>query len=177
MRKSFLLTSFIFILMSFNSQAQKDPKESKKIIQIGGKITSAIWPDTLGKGIKQGLVEVFAEGKKVAMDSASTSGQYKIKKLTYYPSIQLVFKGDGHLQKIIDVDLTEFGADNSQQLQLEMDVVLYKDYQYIGVNFLKTRPFGKGKYNIKKKLIIWDNQYKEEMRYRLDEILKAYNEE
>lgn len=157
--------------------AQKDQNTSKKVIVLSGKITSAVWPDTLGKGIKKGLVEVYVDGKKMAMDSASTSGQYKFKKIPYYPSIQLIFKGEGHLQKIIDVDLTEFGADGSQQMQLEMDVVLYRDYQFIGVNFLKTRPFGKGKYSIKKKMIIWDLAYKEEMRNRLDQVLKAYSDD
>ena len=176
MRKCFLY--FIFTVMcSLLGNAQADPKTAKKMIQLSGKITSAVWPDTLGKGIRKGLVEAFADGKRVAMDSASTSGQYKFKKLPYYPTIQLVYKADGHLQKIIDVDMTEFGQDNSQQLQLDMDVVLYRDDQYIGVNFLKTRPFGKGKYSIKKKQVIWDTKYKEEMRYRLDEVLKAYHEE
>ena len=68
------------------------------------------------------------------------------------------------LQKIIDVDMTEFGEDNAQQLQLELDVVLYRDNQYLGVNFLKTMPFGRGRYMIKKKQWNWDKKYKEEMR-------------
>jgi hypothetical protein len=157
--------------------AQGDPKAAKKMIQLSGKITSAVWPDTLGKGIKKGLVEAFADGKRIAMDSASSSGQYKIKKLPYYPTMQLVYKADGHLQKIIDVDMTEFGDDNAQQVQLELDIVLYQDKQYLGVNFLKTKPFGRGKYLIKKKQWDWDKKYKEEMRIRLDEVLKAYYEE
>jgi hypothetical protein len=176
MRKWWL--GFILIALSaWTAHAQKDANTSKKVIVLSGKITSAVWPDTLGKGIKRGLVEAYVDGKKIAMDSASTSGQYKFKKIPYYPSIQLIFKAEGHLQKIIDVDLTEFGDDGSQQMQLEMDVVLYRDYQFIGVNFLKTRPFGKGKYSIKKKMIIWDIAYKEEMRNRLDQILKAYSDD
>lgn len=176
MRKFSLLLLFVALSSQF-LLAQGDPKTAKKMIQLSGKITSAIWPDTLGKGIKRGLVEAYADGKKIAMDSASSSGQYKFKKLPYYPTIQLVYKGDGHLQKIIDVDMTEFGEDNAQQLQLELDVVLYRDNQYLGVNFLRTMPFGRGRYMIKKKQWNWDKKYKEEMRIRLDEVLRAYHEE
>ncbi len=154
-------------------QAQKDVK---KFIALSGKITSAVWPDTLGKGLNKAVIEVFAEGKKIASDTASSSGVYKIKKIPYAPSIQFVFKEENHLSKMIDVDFTEFGNDNGASLILEMDAFLYRNNDYLGVNFLKTRPFGKGVYSMKQKGVLWDDRYYFEMKARLDAVLKAYSE-
>jgi len=44
------------------------------------------------------------------------------------------------------------------------------------VNFLKTKPFGKGIYSMKKKGVLWDDRYYYEMKARLDAVLKAYSE-
>ena len=77
---------------------------------------------------------------------------------------------------MIDVDFTEFGNDNSASLILEMDAFLYRNDDYLGVNFLKTKPFGKGKYSMKQKGVLWDDRYYYEMKGRLDAVLKAYSE-
>lgn len=158
----------------FLGLAQKDV--SKKILSLAGKITSAEYPDTLGKGLNKAVVEIFAEGKKIASDTASSSGVYKIKKIPYFPSIQIVFKESRHLTKMIDMDVTEFGNDNAQTVAINMDVVLYKDHDFMGVKFLKSKPFGKGKYSMKEKGVLWDDKYYFEMRARLDAVLKAYSE-
>jgi hypothetical protein len=167
---------FVWVLgaLPFLGLAQKDV--SKKILSLAGKITSAEYPDTLGKGLNKAVVEIFAEGKKIASDTASSSGVYKIKKIPYFPSIQIVFKESRHLTKMIDMDVTEFGNDNAQTVAINMDVVLYKDHDFMGVNFLKSKPFGKGKYSMKEKGVLWDDNYYFEMRARLDAVLKAYSE-
>jgi hypothetical protein len=164
----------LFLGGFFPAAAQKDI--SKKLLALNGKITSAEYPDTLGKGLNKAVVEIFAEGKKIASDTASSSGVYKVKKIPYFPSIQIVFKEYNHLTKMIDVDLTEFGNDNAQMISIVMDVVLYRDHDYIGVNFLKSKPFGKGKYSMKEKGVLWDDNYYFQMRDRLDAVLKAYSE-
>ncbi len=167
----------LFIVCLFLSVlAVSAQKDVKKFIALSGKITSAVWPDTLGKGLNKAVLEVFAEGKKIASDTASSSGVYKIKKIPYAPSIQFVFKELNHLPKMIDVDFTEFGNDNGASLILEMDAFLYKNDDYLGVNFLKTKPFGKGKYSMKEKGVLWDDRYYFEMKGRLDAVLKAYSE-
>jgi hypothetical protein len=168
-----LLIVICLFLSVLSSHAQKD---IKKFIALSGKITSAVWPDTLGKGLNKAVLEVFAEGKKIASDTASSSGVYKIKKIPYAPSIQFVFKELNHLPKMIDVDFSEFGADNSASLILEMDAFLYRNDDYLGVNFLKTKPFGKGIYSMKQKGVLWDDRYYYEMKARLDAVLKAYSE-
>lgn len=167
---------FVWVLgtLPFLGLAQKDV--SKKILSLAGKVTSAEYPDTLGKGLNKAVVEIFAEGKKIASDTASSSGVYKIKKIPYFPSIQIVFKESRHLTKMIDMDVTEFGNDNAQTVAINMDVVLYKDHDFMGVNFLKSKPFGKGKYSMKEKGVLWDDKYYFEMRARLDAVLKAYSE-
>jgi hypothetical protein len=173
-----MIQRILFVLMlgafPFLGLAQKDV--SKKILSLAGKITSAEYPDTLGKGLNKAVVEIFAEGKKIASDTASSSGVYKIKKIPYFPSIQIVFKESRHLTKMIDMDVTEFGNDNAQTVAINMDVVLYKDHDFMGVNFLKSKPFGKGKYSMKEKGVLWDDNYYFEMRARLDAVLKAYSE-
>jgi|LauGreDrversion4_2_1035121.scaffolds.fasta_scaffold252903_3 hypothetical protein len=173
-----MIQRILFVLLlgalPFVGIAQKDV--SKKILSLAGKITSAEYPDTLGKGLNKAVVEIFAEGKKIASDTASSSGVYKIKKIPYFPSIQIVFKESRHLTKMIDMDVTEFGNDNAQTVAINMDVVLYKDHDFMGVNFLKSKPFGKGKYSMKEKGVLWDDKYYFEMRARLDAVLKAYSE-
>jgi hypothetical protein len=168
-----LLFALCLSILVISSQAQNNVK---KFIALSGKITSAVWPDTLGKGLNKAVVEIFAEGKKIASDTASSSGVYKIKKIPYAPSIQIVFKELNHLPKMIDVDFTEFGNDNSASLILEMDAFLYRNDDYLGVNFLKIKPFGKGKYSMKQKGVLWDDRYYYEMKGRLDAVLKAYSE-
>jgi hypothetical protein len=168
-----LLVVFCLFLSVLSSHAQKDIKKS---IALSGKITSAVWPDTLGKGLDKAVVEIFAEGKKIASDTASSSGAYRIKKIPYAPSIQIVFKELNHLPKMIDVDFTEFGSDNAINLTLVMDAFLYRNDDYLGVNFLRTRPFGKGVYSMKQKGVLWDDRYYFEMKARLDAVLKAYSE-
>ncbi len=170
----YLLFMVLFISASFSAIAQKDV--TKKILALSGKVTSAEYPDTLGKGLNKAVIEVFAEGKKIASDTASSSGVYKIKKIPYFPSIQIVFKEYNHLTKMIDMDITEFGNDNAQTVAINMDVVLYKNHDYLGVNFLKSKPFGKGKYSMKEKGVLWDDNYYFQMRDRLDAVLKAYSE-
>ncbi|MEN9333693.1 MAG: hypothetical protein RLY35_873 [Bacteroidota bacterium] len=171
LRKFSILIFLALSILSTNAQ-----KDVKKFIALSGKITSAVWPDTLGKGLNKAVVEIFAEGKKIASDTASSSGVYKLKKIPYAPSIQIVFKEINHLPKMIDVDFTEFGNDNSASLILEMDAFLYRNEDYYGVNFLKTKPFGKGKYSMKQKGVLWDDRYYFEMKGRLDAVLKAYSE-
>lgn len=173
MIRSLLIICFLATIPNWGL-AQKDM--SKKILSLAGKITSAEYPDTLGKGLNKAVVEIFAEGKKIASDTASSSGVYKIKKIPYFPSIQIVFKESKHLTKMIDMDVTEFGNDNAQTVAINMDVVLYKDHDFMGVNFLKSKPFGKGKYSMKEKGVLWDDKYYFEMRARLDAVLKAYSE-
>jgi hypothetical protein len=168
-----LLILICLFLSVLSSHAQKD---IKKFIALSGKITSAVWPDTLGKGLNKAVVEIFAEGKKIASDTASSSGAYKIKKIPYAPSIQIVFKELNHLPKMIDIDFTEFGNDNAASLILEMDAFLYRNDDYLGVNFLRTKPFGKGIYSMKQKGVLWDDRYYYEMKARLDAVLKAYSE-
>lgn len=168
-----LLVIFCLFLWVTPFQAQKDVK---KFIALSGKITSAVWPDTLGKGLNKAVLEVFAEGKKIASDTASSSGVYKIKKIPYAPSIQFVFKEGNHLPKMIDVDFTEFGNDNGASLTLEMDAFLYRNNDYLGLNFLRTKPIGKGVYSMKQKGVLWDDRYYFEMKARLDAVLKAYSE-
>ena len=170
----YLLFFVLFISGSLSVYGQKEV--SKKILTLNGKVTSAEYPDTLGKGLNRAVVEIFAEGKKIASDTASSSGVYKIKKIPYFPSIQIVFKDYAHLTKMIDVDLTEFGNDNAQTIAVNMDVVLYKNHDYLGVNFLKSKPFGKGKYSMKEKGVLWEDSYYLQMRARLDAVLKAYSE-
>lgn len=166
----------VFSLVSSISFAQSKANADLSI-QINGIITgSHAWPDTTGRGLGGAVLEVFVDGAKVAQDTTTSSGKYKLKKVPYSSVYHLVYKHPDFLTKVVEVDVSQFAKENTQQLGLDINVVLYRNNNYIGVNFLKTKPFGKGYYDVKKKQIIWDEAYTEELRYRLDAVLRAYGE-
>lgn len=155
--KSYILIVFFWIALLQVDAQTKSP--SLAVVQFYGRITDRSLSDLSEKPLDSTKVEVWAGEERIITVLSDSKGRYRIA-LPYYSRYTLKY-GDGeYIQKVIELDASEFSEErNSNNLTINIDVALFKVDNRSDFDFLRENPLAKGQYKRKDKQVRWDKEY------------------
>lgn len=148
-----------------------------KVFTISGNVFELNLADSSEKGIIKVPIEIWTGDEKITTIETGPKGKYKID-LAYYPSYTLRFGAAPYITKVIEINTTgihkaaEFGLVN-----LDLDITLFKNNNYMGLDFMTYTPIAKAAFNRKKGKLEWDYAYGEAMNSRVRGIIEANKNE
>jgi hypothetical protein len=144
-----------------------------KVFTIAGNVFELDLTDSTEKGIVKVPIEIWSGDQKITTIESGPKGKYKVD-LAYYPSYTLRFGAAPYVAKVIEIQTdgvhraAEFGIVN-----LDLDITLFRDQNYMGLDFLNYTPIAKASFNKKKGQLVWDYTYGDAMNSRVRGIIEA----
>lgn len=144
-----------------------------KCFNIHGNVYELSLEDSVEKGILKTSIEVWSGNQLITTVETGPKGKYKVD-LAYYPHYTLKFGKAPYITKIVEIDTkgfdraAEFGIVN-----LDLDVSLFRDEGYMGIDFMSYTPVAKGYFNKKKGKLEWDENYSQQMTGRIRGVIMA----
>jgi hypothetical protein len=144
-----------------------------KVFTIAGNVLELDLTDSTEKGIVKVPIEIWSGDQKITTIETGPKGKYKVD-LAYYPSYTLRFGASPYVTKVIEIQTdgvhraAEFGIVN-----LDLDITLFRDQNYMGLDFLNYTPVAKASFNKKKGQLVWDYTYGDAMNSRVRGVIEA----
>jgi hypothetical protein len=144
-----------------------------KVFTIAGNVLELDLADSTEKGIIKVPIEIWSGDQKITTIETGPKGKYKVD-LAYYPSYTLRFGASPYVTKVIEIQTdgvhraAEFGIVN-----LDLDITLFRDQNYMGLDFLNYTPVAKASFNKKKGQLVWDYTYGDAMNIRVRGVIEA----
>lgn len=155
--KSYILIFFFWVAL-LPLHAQTNPS-SLAVVQFYGKITDRSLNDSSEKPLDSTKVEVWAGENLIVTVLSDAKGRYRIS-LPYYSRYMIKYGNDEYIQKVIELDASEFSEErNSSKLTINIDVALFKVDNKSDFDFLRENPLAKGQYKRRDKQVLWDKEY------------------
>lgn len=118
-------------------------------------------------------IEIWSGDELITTLESGPKGKYNIS-LVYYPTYRLKFGKSPFISKVIEVDAKGFArAAEFGVVNLDMDISIFKDKGFLGMDFMNYTPVAIARLNKKKGTIEWDMQYAEQMNRRVSGVLEA----
>ncbi len=166
--KSFLPTALV-LLVPLGLWAETDIK----CFNIHGQVYEMSLVDSVEKPVERTTIEVWSGDQYITSIDTGPKGKYKVD-LAYFPSYTLKFGKAPYITKIIEIDTRGFSrAAEFGIVNLDLDVALFRDEGYIGMDFMSYTPVAKGYFNKKKGKLEWDEGYSQHMIGRIKGVLTA----
>ncbi len=156
-------------MLSLGSMAQSNVK----CVTISGKVLELNLLDSLEKPIAGIPIEVWSGNSIIATFKSESKGKYNLK-LAYYPTYTIKFGNANYVTKIVEIDASNFKeASGFGLIQLTLDIALFKNKGYLGLDFMSNTPVAKAFFHKRKGAIVWDMDYSQKMNYRITGVLEA----
>ena len=168
-RIRFVLMVFFTAIVNWSAYGMSDVK----VFTIAGNVFELDLLDSTEKGLIKIPIEIWSGDQKITTIETGPKGKYKID-LAYYPSYTLRFGKAPYVTKVIDIQTdgvhraAEFGIVN-----LDLDITLFRNENYMGLDFLNYTPIAKASFNKKKGQLIWDADYGAAMNSRVRGVIEA----
>lgn len=158
-------------LLAINFLAQNTEKQ----VQLTGKVTELNLKDSSEKPINDVLIDVWADGIKIASMSSMKGGKYKTT-LPYHRKYLIKYSGYQMVGKMVEIDAADF-LEEARVLAFAMtiDVALFHNDNFMGLDFLSEVPVAKARYKHKLKTVEWDTKYTSSVNTRIRSVLIAYS--
>jgi hypothetical protein len=165
----FVLMVFLTAIVNWSAYGMSDVK----VFTIAGNVFELDLLDSTEKGLIKIPIEIWSGDQKITTIETGPKGKYKID-LAYYPSYTLRFGKAPYVTKVIDIQTdgvhraAEFGIVN-----LDLDITLFRNENYMGLDFLNYTPIAKASFNKKKGQLVWDADYGAAMNSRVRGVIEA----
>lgn len=118
-------------------------------------------------------IEIWAGEELITTLETGPKGKYNIS-LVYYPAYQIKFGKPPYVSKLVEIDAEGFSrAAEFGVVNLDLDISLFKDKGYLGMDFMNYTPVAIARFNKKKGTIEWDMMYSEKINHRVSGVLLA----
>ncbi len=147
--------------------------QSNEAFTFQGQVFEMNLRDSVEKPISGIPIEVWYQDELLTSLNSGSKGKYKIN-LKRYPSYRIKFGKAPYTSKIIDIDAKGFDrAAEFGMVNLQLDVVVFKEENMMGMDFMNYTPFAIAKFNKKRGTMEWDFDYSEKMAKRVQGIIEA----
>jgi hypothetical protein len=163
----------LYILALVMLYLQGTAQSNVKCVTISGKVLELNLLDSLEKPMAGIPIEVWSGNSIIATFKSESKGKYNIK-LAYYPSYTIKFGNANYVTKIVEIDASDFKeASGFGLIQLTLDITLFKNKGYMGLDFMSNTPVAKAFFHKRKGAIVWDMSYSEKVNTRIAGVLEA----
>lgn len=169
MKRILTLALFLAAVASFGQLPEGE------MINFYGKITRMSLKDSIEKPLDGVRVEFWADNQLIGEVISEKKGKYTCN-LPFRTVYTVKYNAGGYIQKIIEVEVSKFYAEAEDQnsLKMQVDISLFKNEGFMGLDFLAMMPVAKAHYHPRKKTLVWDSKYHDEMKNRITSVLNAY---
>lgn len=149
------------------------PKDKAKSFNFHGQIFELNLNDSAEKPVMGVPIEIWSGNDLITTVESGPKGKYNIS-LIQYPEFTLKFGRAPFITKVVHIDAdgfkrsAEFGIVN-----LDLDISLFKDKGYMGMDFMNYTPVAIAKFNKKKGVIEWDLNYADKINTRVAGVIFA----
>jgi len=144
------------------------------MINFYGKITSINLNDSAEKALDGITVEFWADNQLLGSVVSANKGKYTLN-LPFKRKYTVKYGSGKYVTKIIEVDISKFYDEaDKRMLKMNVDMALFRNDNYIGLDFMTQLPVAKAEYNPRKKTLVWDEKYHSKMKERILSVLNAY---
>jgi len=159
--------ALLLIQSTINAQADI------KCFNIHGQVFELNLNDSAEKSVQKTTIEIWGDNTLITTLETGAKGKYKVE-LTYFPHYTLKFGKAPYVIKIVEIDTEGFGrAAEFGIVNLDLDVSLFRDEGYMGMDFMSYTPVAKAYFNKKKGIIEWDEKYSKQMSGRISGVIVA----
>lgn len=164
-----IFTFTVLLLIQSTIHAESDVK----CFNISGQVYELNLADSAEKSVQKTSIEVWSGDELITTVETGAKGKYKIG-LAYYPHYTLKFGKAPYVTKIVEINTQGFGrAAEFGIVNLDLDVSLFRDEGYMGMDFMSYTPVAKGYFNKKKGKLEWDEKYSQQMTGRIRGVVMA----
>jgi len=129
--------------------------------------------DSSEKGMMGIPIEVWSGNELITTEKTGPRGNYYLN-LPRYAVFTLKFGKAPYVTKVIEINTGGFErAADLALVNLNLDIALFKDYGYLGMNFMNYTPVAMAKFNRRSGKLEWNMEYAQEVNERLSGILAA----
>ncbi len=164
------ITLFL-LLLSFVCWSQYPEGD---MINFYGKTTRMNLKDSTEKPLDGVKIEFWSNAELLGEFTTVKKGGYTYN-LPFRKSYTVKFIADQYVTKIIEVGIDRFYDEADKRgLKMQIDVALFKDSGFMGLDFMREVPVAKAEYIPRKKTLVWDDKYRKNIQVRMVSVLKAY---
>jgi len=165
--------TIILLILLFSSVCWSQYPEGD-MINFYGKTTRMNLKDSTEKPLDGVKIEFWSGGELLGEFKTIKKGAYNYN-LPFRKSYIVKYIADQYVTKMIEVHLDKFYDEADRRgLKMQIDVALFKDSGFMGLDFLKEVPVAKAQYIPRKKTLVWDDKYRKNIQARMVSVLKAY---
>jgi hypothetical protein len=144
-----------------------------KTFTFQGNVLELNLADSSEKGVMGIPIEIWSGEELVATEMSGPKGKYNIN-LPRYQTFTLKFGKAPYVTKVVEIDTKGFErAAELALVNLELDISLFKDRGYLGVNFMNYTPVAMAKFNKRSGKLEWNMDYAKNVNERLTGVLTA----
>jgi hypothetical protein len=144
-----------------------------KTFTFQGNVLELNLADSSEKGVMGIPIEIWSGEELVATEMSGPKGKYSIN-LPRYQTFTLKFGKAPYVTKVVEIDTKGFErAADLALVNLELDISLFKDRGYLGVNFMNYTPVAMAKFNKRSGKLEWNMDYAKDVNDRLTGVLTA----
>jgi len=144
-----------------------------KTFTFQGNVLELNLADSSEKGLMGVPIEIWSGEELVATETSGPKGKYSMN-LPRYSVFTLKFGKAPYVTKVVEIDTKGFErAADLAMVNLEMDVSLFKDRGYLGMNFMNYTPVAMAKFNKRSGRLEWNTDYSKNANQRLYGVLTA----
>ena len=144
-----------------------------KTFTFQGNVLELNLADSTEKGVMGIPIEIWSGEELVATEMSGPKGKYSIN-LPRYQTFTLKFGKAPYVTKVVEIDTKGFErAAELALVNLELDISLFKDRGYLGVNFMNYTPVAMAKFNKRSGKLEWNMDYAKNVNDRLTGVLTA----
>lgn len=165
-----ITTIFIYLsLIPGIMMSQKDVKS----FTFKGQVLELSLKDSSEKGVMGIPIEIWSGDELIATIESGPKGKYSVS-LVYYPNYRIKFGKAPYVNKIVEIDAKGFSrAAEFGVVNLDLDIQLFKNAGYLGMDFMDYTPVAIAKFNKKKGIVEWDLDYADQICARVNGIIQA----
>ena len=144
-----------------------------KTFTFQGNVLELNLADSTEKGVMGIPIEIWCGEELVTTEMSGPKGKYSIN-LPRYQTFTLKFGKAPYVTKVVEIDTKGFErAADLAIVNLELDISLFKDRGYLGVNFMNYTPVAMAKFNKRSGKLEWNMDYAKNVNDRLTGVLTA----
>jgi hypothetical protein len=144
-----------------------------KTFTFQGNVLEVNLADSSEKGVMGIPIEIWSGEELVTTEMSGPKGKYSIN-LPRYSTFTLKFGKAPYVTKVVEIDTKGFErAADLAIVNLELDITLFKDRGYLGMNFMNYTPVAMAKFNKRSGKLEWNMDYAKDVNDRLTGVLTA----
>jgi hypothetical protein len=165
--------TLMLLLMVSGESIFGQGKDKAKTFNFHGQVFELSLHDSVEKPMMGIPIEIWSGDDHITTVETGPKGKYNIS-LMQYPEFTLKFGKSPYITKIVQIDADGFQrAAEFGLVTLDLDISLFKDKGYLGMDFMSYTPVAIAKFNKKKGLIEWDLNYADKINERVAGIIAA----